>query len=142
MDNISVFFSRCKICSLPVLFTNDSLNSHLKVQHKISLREYRQQHFTQKRAQYLRRSLPDMNEDQDEIGSDGLASDELVEDLDDEEEKMFSDDFKAVCRTECNICKEPVTFLPGHVKMSHYMSIQEFRKLHPQVVFALKTFHW
>jgi hypothetical protein len=57
------------------------------------------------------------------------------------EESLFSDDIKAMCKEECNMCKKPVRTLRNHVQECHKMSFKEFRKLHPEEVFAVKTYH-
>jgi len=66
---------------------------------------------------------------------------ELSQDLETLDESMFSDDIEAMCKVECNMCKKPVTTMRNHAQKHHEMSIREFRKLHPEEVFAVKTYH-
>jgi hypothetical protein len=52
----------------------------------------------------------------------------------------FSDDPRDMCRQVCSMCSEEVTRLRQHVS-KHSISMPEYRKLHPDVVYTKQVYH-
>ena len=73
---------------------------------------------------------------------DAYGLDTEVLDLNDsQDERIFTDDPWNMCRLKCNICQRCVKILRPHVQTKHDMSFREFRKMYPQEVYSLKTYH-
>jgi len=54
---------------------------------------------------------------------------------------QFSDDPSDMCLQACSMCGDEVTRLRQHVSSKHGMSMAEYRKEHPDVIYAKQVYH-
>ena len=176
---------RCKICGLAVLFTSDTLHTHLMSNHNLTLHIYRQQYLNRapRRRSSNSRGLPSTSNEAEQaeqdilpalpvlqqkepesieecvtesggsggaggaaaapesLSPDGLDTRRLESDISADGQQIFSDNPVDMCRLECNMCQTPVKVLRAHVQKHHDISFRDFRKIFPQEIYAVKTYH-
>ena len=57
------------------------------------------------------------------------------------EGKIFSDDTNEMCQIRCNICNKTEKVLRQHLRHTHKMSMNEFRKLYTETLYYKVTYH-
>jgi hypothetical protein len=83
--------------------------------------------------------------DDDDTKGDVMATRRKRSSVDDpsgeSEPRVLSDSPYDMCQLKCNICEAPFKALRAHVQTNHQLNWRDFRRIYPEELYAVKTYH-